>query len=601
MSSRTRAAKPVRRSRFVTETPHAASNLKLCLDIVDASGCADKVHAWRVKDGLATTKGGCPTIVSTQSALALWLLTSLTGDPQLVSVMARSMVHRMNNKTWRLLELEPEKVDLTNPALVLAAEKRWYWRLWEAIERIRQAIEPYPEVSRLKRYTGEQWLEVASVFDPARASKARLAFGAKRMRRGTELANALLWASLKVLAPESLEKWNGDIVLDGTVIEVSKNGNPSIKRLKGGVIARTLMSSTPTAGWHSKAAEDHAGSGYKQGDTVFGFEATIAAMVNPTDSGAPNFVVGLGFHRPGVQPHARVFEALRNVVIHDAPRGDFLGDRLYAPGQKADKLQVPLRKMGYRIIADQKSTETGQQTVLENGAVLVDGKYHCPAILNRKGLIDPAGDLAAGRISEETFDRRIEHRQLLQLVPKGKPNENGDQRLMCPAKARGGGLSCPLVPLGQEGKSAKTREPLLPTEAPKRSECPAVCRQSSVTARNHAHDGAKYAQQGPAWKTREWKKSYGRRSTIEGINAQLKTARGVGHGDPPSRLMRGWAAQLVSVAVSLVVTNARLASNAVFMPFKSPEPTPPSTPPTKGRKASDRMGTDSPNAPPMAA
>jgi hypothetical protein len=81
----------------------------------------------------------------------------------------------------------------------------------------------------------------------------------------------------------------------------------------------------------------------------------------------------------------------------------------------------------------------------------------------------------------------------------------------------------------------------------------------------------------------------------------METARGIGHGDPTSRLMRGWAAQLVSVAVSLVVTNARLASNAVFRPFKSPEYTPPSTPPAKGRKASERMGTDSPNAPPMAA
>lgn len=62
----------------------------------------------------------------------------------------------------------------------------------------------------------------------------------------------------------------------------------------------------------------------------------------------------------------------------ELPRGRFLGDRLYLPGQKAENLQVPLRKAGYDLIGDYKKNELGLQTELASGAVVVDGQLYCP-------------------------------------------------------------------------------------------------------------------------------------------------------------------------------------------------------------------------------
>ena len=106
---------------------------------------------------------------------------------------------------------------------------------------------------------------------------------------------------------------------------------------------------------------------------------------------------------------------------------------------------------------------------------------------------------------------------------------------MCPVRANGTSLACPLVPRSQEGSTAKVQIPLAVKEVPSKEHAPKVCRQTSVTINNTAADGAKLRQDGPAYKTPEWEEVYGQRNTIESRNDKLKNARGVGIGDHTTR------------------------------------------------------------------
>lgn len=79
------------------------------------------------------------------------------------------------------------------------------------------------------------------------------------------------------------------------------------------------MASTPVAGWHHKETGDHDGENpeAKGGTFAWGFEATLAAMTGPAFAkrgGSPGMILGMGFHRPGVNPTARLWESLQNVT-----------------------------------------------------------------------------------------------------------------------------------------------------------------------------------------------------------------------------------------------------------------------------------------------
>lgn len=56
---------------FVEQRREVYSTVKMAWDIVDRSGVVGLVEQWRVEDGLITTKGGRPRLVSIHAALTL--------------------------------------------------------------------------------------------------------------------------------------------------------------------------------------------------------------------------------------------------------------------------------------------------------------------------------------------------------------------------------------------------------------------------------------------------------------------------------------------------------------------------------------------------
>lgn len=103
--------------------------------------------------------------------------------------------------------------------------------------------------------------------------------------------------------------------------------------------------------------------------------------------------------------------------------------------------------------------------------------------------------------------------------------------------------------------------------------------------------------------TDEWRKEYGRRNTVESRNAMLKNGSYQDVGDVTTRLMRGWAAQMLCMAMAAVGVNLAMPDAAAWSrPHTGQKPTP--SPPRRGRKPSSddieqwKLGD---NAPPKAA
>jgi hypothetical protein len=281
------------------------------------------------------------------------------------------------------------------------------------------------------------------------------------------------------------------------------------------------------------------------------FDLTIAAMAASSPSKTfPRLIVGMSLDKAGHRPAENVLTSMANLLTADhLPRGDFVGDRLYYPMRDPDDLQIPLRKAGYAIIGDQIKNQTGVQAV-HGGAELVDGHWFCPAMPH--DLVTATSQRDNGDIDHDTWQARIDRRTRYLLRPKEAPRPGGSQQFVCPAAGPGATCECPLRPRPTGGRRL--------TMIPKRDvpdHPDKVCTNTrSLTIPIEV--GAKYAQQGPQWGTREWHARYTHpRETIESINAQLKSGRNELLGDHTRRPMAGIAAQSLLVSMLIVSHNIR--------------------------------------------
>lgn len=123
-----------------------------------------------------------------------------------------------------------------------------------------------------------------------------------------------------------------------------------------------------------------------------------------------------------------------------------------------------------------------------------------------------------------------------------------------------------------------------------------------MTIKNSVEDGAKFLQHGPAFMSAGWRKEYGRRNTIESRNSLLKNGNYQGVGDPTTRLMRGWAAQVFAIAMACVGVNIKMLDTFSWKKDKKTSQTPTPPPPTDKLTHDDleQWRVDE-NAPPQAA
>lgn len=392
-----------------------------------------------------------------------------------------------------------------------------------------------------------------------------------RRKRLTLFTNSLLMASARLLGEKEFNQWTGDVAVDGTPIKAANNGTRRKSK---------RVSSEPDAGWYVREGDHKGSEDSDPSKLMWAYEATLATMTFPaTDDEMPSLIVGIALDKPGCNIAERAVDALTHIINDDTlPKGHFIGDRAYLPGSKAEKLAMPLRRAGYKMMGDQSVRSVGKQATHE-GAVLVDGTWYIDCM--PEALVNAGVDFVRGDIDETQFASLIEARKPYQLkIKTTKPT--GDVVYYNPANygqyttLEVPGLDIPIQAgrgLIKVGRGDLPRRPLRKGLL-----------KGNKTVSIPFATGAKFAQQGPAWGTQEWATLYFRgRNTIESRNDLLKSGRYSSIGDQTTRMVRGFTANALFVALGAVSVNVGLIRrylHRLVVNFGA-KPTPPTPPETR--------------------
>ena len=443
------------------------------------------------------------------------------------------------------------------PLHLKAAAKLLFWRLptaWRA--RLGISGDASGRKAFLARYHQVRYLFhlVLSVIDPSAEPKDRVLpekeLAARRKKlTGVEVATRqkaleklvadLLEASVRVCSSDEFSGFDGSVGLDATPVPLWSRG-PSARR--------GTCASDPDGGWYVREGDNREGTG-PQGKALrkiyWALEATIVTMGRPPGAvpSFPNLAVGLSLGKPGQDPGGTGARLLAEVRRRGWPAGYLGADRGYTQCLP-EHFHLPVRALGYSLVMDYKATELGRQANSQ-GAVMVDGAFYCPAL--PEDLITASADKRAGKLDDVMYKARTEARLAWRLVHKEGPDQDGYERLACPAQGKYPHLYCPLRPQA----NALGKVPVLspPAEPPK------VCTQSAITV---APDVGARHRQDLAFGSEEWASTYAAyRNTIEGWNGYVKDPAHEALAAPGRRRVRGIAAQSIFVALLSMAGNFR--------------------------------------------
>ncbi len=382
-------------------------------------------------------------------------------------------------------------------------------------------------------------------------------------------SNKILGTSLQPAHALLQETWEGDTVVDATVVGAYA---------KGLAPDSEVTSTDPDAGWYVRGArhEDplaleeiapppEKGEGGKNTGKakrrkvkkkLYGFDASLIVARGTSSDGAPlpdgsadpdtvpALIIAFALEKPSCRPGEVAVKALLQVDSR-YPRGYLAGDRLYN-GQRAEVFQLPIRALGYAPVYDYTKDQLGVQGSVA-GAQLVEGSWYCPSM--PAPLVTATIDFLAKRIDKDTWIKRIRLRATYLLMPKEAADDEGHRRMMCPAEARR--VQCILKP---HTMGTGIHLPLV-DPAPSPTKPDRICTKRSVTIPPQAGASQWQATQ---YGGDEWQRVYFRlRNAIEGINGFGKDPLHERMEAAGTRRVRGIAAQTVLLAFQLAHVNRR--------------------------------------------
>lgn len=491
-------------------------------NFVDRTGIADQVATWRNIDRAKRHPGGRPPVLNDRVVLVVLLLLAAENSPLLASRAEELLTKRLDAKSLKLLG-----IDLSREGV------NWYSCFWRAWRRFHDTLDAFPAPRH--RYMDEA--EQKAIIE-ARDKDAC----AERAKRLAWVANTLIDGTWKMLPREVRRRWKGNIAIDAT--PVVAHAKPRTKRS-----TRTVE---PDAAWYLRRG-DHRDPGDESGKSVkrslFGWETHIAIATANDACEAPGFpllATAMAFDKPGFNVAENAMGLLLSMRDRKMPIGIATTDRAYWPGAKMDKLQLPARAMGWRNCNDYKDDQLGAVAHHE-GAVLVEGAWYTEAM--PKPLQQATVDYRGDKIDDDTWQARIAARAPYLVKAKGRPNSQGDQRVMCPGSGPSPTMYCPHCT-----PSTAARAQALPQADPSTSPSK-LCRQGSVSI--PAIVGAKFRQD-IRYGTPEWQRHYATaRNTIEGFNGFIKDGAREGLADAKRRRFRGRTAQHLLVSLLLTAANIR--------------------------------------------
>lgn len=505
--------------------PIDASRVAAALRIVDLAGVVDTISIWRDMDRAGRGAGGRPAVIDDRAALAIFILLGCSGRA----------LHVRQGSIMLADQLDPEAVDLlgiTRPVNDAGSETVWYQRLWRAMHRVLDVIDPYPAPRNrlLKPDEVEQILERR---DPV--------VQVIRQQRLDWVCNRLIQATWDLIPRrDRRHPTKTNVCIDATPVRAHargrKNGGPTCE---------------PDAGWYVRTG-DHADTGDSATRHKYGWEVhlAVACTTDPkTPASVPLMVTGISFDKPGFRIAENAMTILSSMADRDFIPGLIATDRAYFPNAAAEKLQLPARALGWLNVNDYKDTELGVKAG-HAGGIQVEGAWYCPSM--PQYLIDATIDHRARRIDEPTWQQRINERARYTLKAKEAQDSDGHQPLRCPAIGPSATVACPLRPSSFKPVAQvalRARITAVPEHRDK------ICMQTSVSFPPTV--GGKYRQD-LQFGSQEWARWYKTmRSTVEGFNGYIKDAAFEDLETPARRRLRGRAAQQLLVTLLVVSANIR--------------------------------------------
>lgn len=527
----------------IEEATFVANALNTAKQLVESSGVLDLLEEWRKEDRQKDNKKhpGPKLWMNEKQYLILKLMLAIQGKPLLITFI-RDFLITATDEQYKILELE-RVTDISAYAL--------YNRIYNTGQRVKALMNP------------EYAFSLRSLVTHAEAAVFKQTLQTDRSKllkdRAELLANQLLHASFLSLPRQNrhaIMSHKLDVCMDGTHIP-----SPGVPRsAKRSVFA----SSDFTAGIHKRDgdhnAEDTSRVGkYKRSKEKFTLAREITTVANYRVDDMPTLIVAMSFDNPGADLPSNSMIAINSLLSRGFRPGYYVADRAYAPGQKAENLQLPLRNLGYSVIMDHKSNELGDgYNKGAQGFRNIEGKTYCPHM--PEPLVNTSIDHQLRqkddpeRIDSKVYFDRIKRREEFEVKTKQSVDEQGYYRVSCPARGPYATVKCPRVEPHQNVVDKAL--PRVFAEKLPDDMLPKCCAQGSVTL--HVGMNAKY-QQELAYKSEKWLAEYGKgRSVIENMNKMLKMAHTTSVHERNRRPARGYFSQLLYVTMAIVATNARI-------------------------------------------
>lgn len=382
--------------------PIDASRVAAALRIVDLADIVNTLGVWREQDRAGRGAGGRPAVIDDRAALAIFILLGCS----------HRALHVRQGSIMLADQLEPDALHLLGvrpPVNDTGGESDWYQRLWRAIHRVLDVIDPYP-APRNRLLTPDEIEHILELRDPAVL--------AARKQRLDWVCNRLIQATWE-LTPRRDRRHppRTNVCIDATPVKAHARG-----RKTGGPTCE------PDAGWYVRTG-DHADTGDSTTRHKYGWEVhlAVACTTDPTKpADVPLMVTGISFDMPGHRIAENAMTILTSMNDRGFTPGLIATDRAYFPNAAAEKLQLPVRALGWRNVNDYKETELGVK-VGHAGGIQVEGAWYCPSM--PQYLIDATIDYRAHRIDEPTWQQRITDRARYTLKAKEAPDSDGHQPL----------------------------------------------------------------------------------------------------------------------------------------------------------------------------
>ncbi|MGY4856836.1 hypothetical protein [Cryobacterium sp. AP23] len=502
--------------------PIPKAYLNTSILIVNRSGIMPQIEKWRASE--RKSRAGRKPEIPVYAVMVLFVLEVQLGDGISYHSIADTLNKRMDAQDFECLGIRDTPGDHDD----------WYQRAWRSANRLLSLLDPFP-APRNRRLTPEEYADLR-----ARESTETARRNCRRkLERLDWICEQLIHASVRLLPRYIWCKYEGNIAIDATEIEVRGNPNPKDASFRRG-------NADPHSGRYRREGS-HDGQGAKTDDAAYEQETSVMVWNRPGETmDFPNLITAVSFHRPGeISGHA-----LKLVESHQRlgfTRLKLICDRAYN-NERPQNFQIPARKLGVELVIDYKHPDLGQQGFYED-LILVDGNWYVKWMPKR--LITATRDFRKGLISEDEEQACVASRSAYRMTPKGLPDADGYQRFSYPTPGY-----MAIDPLTGARVKPVTRSSLtVPTCIPS---------GKAADMGQQKNEPIKHVQKYP-FRSPEWQDQYHMRPLVESSHKLMKDVGAEDLGNPAKRSGRGFAFQYLASTIAAVSSNIR----RIFTFFKT--------------------------------